>query len=106
MPDALKLNRIRKELPGILMTLGLVTVLTVFLFTLVVQAGLTHGSTVYLLPVVIAAIRWGIVPAIVAAVCGVLCSAFFFYPPVSARDMEGGEGSGPAPSTETGIKAH
>jgi two-component system sensor histidine kinase KdpD len=30
---------------------------------------------------VIAATRWGIVSAIFAAVCGVLASAFFFYPP-------------------------
>ena len=34
------------------------------------------------MPVVIAATRWGIVSAIVAAVCGVLASAFFFYPPL------------------------
>ena len=31
---------------------------------------------------VIAATRFGIVPAIFAAVCGVLASAFFFYPPL------------------------
>ena len=31
---------------------------------------------------VIAATRWGIVSAVVAAVCGVLASAFFFYPPL------------------------
>ena len=30
----------------------------------------------------IAATRWGMVPAIVAAVGGVLASAFFFYPPL------------------------
>ena len=29
----------------------------------------------------IAATRWGLVSALVAAVCGVLASAFFFYPP-------------------------
>ena len=46
------------------------------------EIGLDHGSVVYLIPVVIAATRWGIVSAIVAAVCGVLASAFFFYPPL------------------------
>jgi two-component system sensor histidine kinase KdpD len=52
------------------------------LFVMVSQLGLSHGSVVYLIPVVIAASRWGIVSAVVAAVCGVLASAFFFYPPL------------------------
>jgi len=82
MPDALKFDRIRKELPGVCATLGLVGVLTIALFSMVWELGLEHGSIVYLLPVVIAATRWGIVSAIVAAVCGVLASAFFFYPPL------------------------
>ena len=82
MLHALKFDRIRKELPGVFMTLGLVGVLTIALFSMVWELGLEHGSVVYLLPVVIAATRWGIVSAIVAAVCGVLASAFFFYPPL------------------------
>jgi two-component system sensor histidine kinase KdpD len=75
-------DRIRKELRNVCMTLGLVAVLTAVLFGMVWQLGLTHGSVVYLVPVVIAATRWGIVPAIVAAICGVLASAFFFFPPL------------------------
>jgi two-component system sensor histidine kinase KdpD len=82
MLDALKFDRIRKELTGVFMTLGLVGALTFVLFTMVWELGLEHGSVVYLIPVVIAATRWGIVSAIVAAVCGVLASAFFFYPPL------------------------
>src|SRR5690349_3060004 len=82
MYNALKLDRIRRELPGVCMTLGLVAILTAVLFFLVWEAGLAPGSGVYLIPVVIAATRWGIVPAVVAAICGVLASAFFFYPPL------------------------
>lgn len=82
MYNALKFDRIRKELPGVCMTLGLVGALTFVLFTMVWEMGLEHGSVVYLIPVVIAATRWGIVSAIIAAVCGVLASAFFFYPPL------------------------
>jgi len=82
MPDARNLERIRGELRNVCMTLGLVGAFTAVLFTLVWQFGLEHGSVVYLLPVLIAATRWGIVPAIVAAICGVLASAFFFYPPL------------------------
>ena len=82
MHNALKLDRIRKELPGVVWTIGLVTVLIAVLFALVWETGLAHGSVLFLIPVVIAATRWGIVPAVVAAICGVLASAFFFYPPL------------------------
>src|SRR5262245_667090 len=82
MHRALKFDFIRKELPGILMTLALVAALTAVLFALVWEMGLAHGSVVYLVPVVIAATRWGVVSAIVAAICGVLASAFFFYEPL------------------------
>jgi two-component system, OmpR family, sensor histidine kinase KdpD len=82
MQTSVKFDRIRKELPGVCMTLGLVAILTLVLFAMVWGLGLEHGSVVFLIPVVIAATRWGIVQAIVAAVCGVLASAFFFYPPL------------------------
>ena len=82
MQNALKFDRIRRELPGVFMTLGLVASLTALLFALVWEVGLAHGSVVFLVPVVIAATRWGVVSAVVAAVCGVLASAFFFYPPL------------------------
>ncbi|MFZ0112106.1 MAG: hypothetical protein WAL01_21790, partial [Pseudolabrys sp.] len=77
MHDKLKFDPIRSELHGVLMTLGLVAALTAVLFALVWEVGLAHGSVVYLIPVVIAATRWGIVSAVVAAICGVLASAFF-----------------------------
>jgi two-component system, OmpR family, sensor histidine kinase KdpD len=82
MPDGLKLQRIRSELRNVCMTVGLVGAFTAALFTLVWQFGLEHGSVVFLIPVVIAATRWGIVSAIVAAIGGTLASAFFFFPPV------------------------
>lgn len=75
------IDRIRKQLPGILITIGLVAGLTMVLFAIVWESGLAHGSIVYLIPVVIAATRWGIVPALIAAVCGVFASAYFFYQP-------------------------
>ena len=82
MHGAGKFDLIRKELPGVLTTLGLVGALTAVLFAFVWEIGLAHGSVVYLVPVVIAATRWGIVSAIVAAICGVVASAFFFYEPL------------------------
>src|SRR3990172_8388336 len=67
IPDIMIFDRIGKELPGICWTLGLVGALTAVLYAMVSQLGLSHGSVVYLMPVVIAATRWGIVPALVAA---------------------------------------
>ena len=82
MFEALKFDRIRGELRGILLTLCMVAGVTAFVYFVITETGLGHGSVVYLIPVLIAATRWGIVPAIIAAVCGVLASAFFFYPPL------------------------
>jgi two-component system sensor histidine kinase KdpD len=39
-------------------------------------------SFVYLIPVVTAAVRWGIGPATLAAAAGALAADFFFYPPL------------------------
>src|ERR1700687_870983 len=82
MSDSLKIDRLRKQLRGVGLTLGLLAAITALLFALILEIGLPQGSTVYLIPVVIAATRWGIVPAVVAAVCGVAAAAFFFYPPL------------------------
>jgi two-component system sensor histidine kinase KdpD len=82
MPRALTFERLRKEMIGIGLTLAMIAGLTVVVYVLIIKTGLGHGSVVYLLPVLIAAIRWGLVSAIVAAIGGVLASAFFFYPPL------------------------
>jgi K+-sensing histidine kinase KdpD len=37
---------------------------------------------IYLLPVLFAALRWGVIPALTAAVAGAGASAFFFYEPI------------------------
>jgi two-component system, OmpR family, sensor histidine kinase KdpD len=82
MLDRVQFDRIRRDLRGIAPTIAMVAAMTAFVYFLIVETGLGHGSVVYLIPVVIAATRWGIVSAICAAVGGVLASAFFFYPPL------------------------
>ena len=82
MLDRLNLHRLRKELRAIVLTLGLVAAVTAAIYPAVALPGLEHGSVLYLIPVLFAATRRGMVPAIVAAVGGVLASAFFFYPPL------------------------
>lgn len=65
-----------------LSALGLSAVTTACLMVITRFVDLEHISSVYLIPVLIAATRWGVVPAIAAAVGGIAASAFFFYPPI------------------------
>ena len=82
MRDRVYFDRIRNDLRGVVPTIAMVAAVTIGVFFIVAEAGVSHGSVIYLTPVVIAASRWGIISAIVAAVGGVLASAFFFYPPL------------------------
>lgn len=41
-----------------------------------------HVTILYLIPVLIAALRWGTVPALSAAIAGIGAAAFLFYPPI------------------------
>jgi two-component system, OmpR family, sensor histidine kinase KdpD len=74
-------DRLRKELPGIALALCTVGVATLIIDLIVQELGYRRGTVIYLIPVVIAATRWGLVPALTAAVTGVLATAFFFFPP-------------------------
>lgn len=69
------------------LTLLLVAVTTLFVFLLVQEANVTHGSVVYLVPVLIAAVRWGLIPALFAAGLGMLAAAFFFFPPLYSFEI-------------------
>ena len=82
MADTREFVHLRRELRNVGSTLALIAILTAGIYSLIVETGLEQGSVLYLVPVVIAATRWGIISAIVAAVTGALASAFFFYPPL------------------------
>ena len=75
-------QRLRNSLWPVLKSLALVGVMTIGLLILDHFFALRHVSLVYLVPVVIAATKLGIVPAMIAAIAGVGASAFFFYPPI------------------------
>jgi len=80
--SAVNFDRIRKEGRGIGLTFCLVALATAGVYGLIELTGMRHGSSLYLIPVVIAAARWGVIPAVVGAVLGVVASAFFFYEPL------------------------
>jgi two-component system, OmpR family, sensor histidine kinase KdpD len=81
MFNSANLDRLRKELRGILLTLILVGIATGVIELITRELGFTRGTVIYLIPVVIAATRWGIVSALFAAVIGVMATAYFFFPP-------------------------
>lgn len=81
MPSTQKSHGLRRELRSIALTLIAVAIATLAIDVLVHELGYTRGAVLYLIPVLLAATRWGLISALVAAVCGMLASAFFFYPP-------------------------
>lgn len=65
-----------------MLALVVVAAVTMAMLGLIRMTGLSHGSIIYIIPVIVAAIGWGIVPALAAAIAGVIVSAFFFYAPI------------------------
>src|SRR6266487_57318 len=75
-------RRLQDNALSVLKSLVLVAITTIGLLVLDHFFALRHVTLVYLVPVVIAATKLGIVPAVIAAIAGGGASAFFFYPPI------------------------
>lgn len=63
-------------------SLLLVGLLTAGLAALSFVADVEHVTSIYLIPVLVAATRGGVLPAVIAALAGIGAAAFFFYPPI------------------------
>ena len=72
---------VRRELRGIVIALLLVAATTLIAFTLIYLFEVRRGSVLYLLPVLLAGWHLGLIPALVAAVAGVLWSGYFYFSP-------------------------
>jgi K+-sensing histidine kinase KdpD len=70
------------QIVGIALSLLLVASVTVLIGVALLFFKIEHVTILYLIPVLVAALRWGIIPAVVAAIAGVAAPAFFFYPPI------------------------
>ncbi len=66
----------------VLASLALVGVATASLFAIRYIVPLNLITLVFLLPVVVAATRWGIVPGVTASIAGAAMADFFFFPPL------------------------
>ena len=77
----LRMDAVRRELRGILIALVLVAATTLVAFLLIRYLDVRRGSVIFLLPVLLAGWHLGLIPALVAAVAGVLWSGYFFFSP-------------------------
>ncbi|HYI30842.1 MAG TPA: ATP-binding protein [Bradyrhizobium sp.] len=72
---------LQEQLAGVFVALLIVAALTAALAAALLWLPVEHVSIVYLIPVIVAALRWGGIPAMFAAIAGIAASAFFFYAP-------------------------
>ena len=75
------MDAVRRELRGIAIALAMVAATTLVAYVLIQSLDLRRGSVIYLLPVLLAGWHLGLVPALVAAVAGVLWSGYFYFSP-------------------------
>ena len=76
-----RFERIGRELRGSVIALLMVAATTGVVYALALSLEIRRGSAVYLLPVLLAGWHLGLIPALVAAVAGVLMSGYFFFSP-------------------------
>jgi hypothetical protein len=82
MPSALTFDRLLEELRRLALTFLMVAVTCAVIFLIIRDIGLTRGTVIFLIPVLVAASRWGLLSALFASLLGMLASAFFFFPPL------------------------
>jgi len=81
--DNLYHNHVRSvQMDRVLYAIALVAATTAVLAFVVRLTDIRHIAIGYVLPVLIAAIRWGVIEAVVAALAATAASAFFFYEPI------------------------
>jgi two-component system, OmpR family, sensor histidine kinase KdpD len=78
------MDTVRRELRGSLLALLMVAAATLIAYALTQTLDVRRGSVIYLLPVLLAGWHLGLIPALVAAVAGVLWSGYFFFSPYYA----------------------
>jgi two-component system, OmpR family, sensor histidine kinase KdpD len=81
----MRIETIKREVRGVVLALLLVAATTVIVDSLVTYLGIRRGTVIYLLAVLVSGWRFGLLPALAAAVAGVLSSAVLFYSPNNQR---------------------
>lgn len=73
---------------GFAFALLVVAITTIVIGVAIRFVDLGHVGAIYLVPVLISAMRWGLLPALFAATISVAASAFFFYPPIYSLHVQ------------------
>src|SRR6188768_1044909 len=76
--EHLRTARLKRVFYAMVLVAAMTVVMAVAQFFLDIR----HVSIAYVIPVLIAAIRWGVVEAIVAGITATAAAAFFFYEPI------------------------
>jgi two-component system, OmpR family, sensor histidine kinase KdpD len=76
---SLMVAALRREMRGIAIALLLVAVTTAVAMFLRHYVGILRGAVLYLVPVMLAGYQVGVVPALVAAIAGVLISGYLYF---------------------------
>ncbi len=69
----------RRELRGIAVALVLVVLTTAVAILLRQYLGIHRGSVLYLIPVMLLGYNYGVIPALLVAVCGIVISGYLFF---------------------------
>ena len=75
-------NREQIRFSPVVVILLMIALLTVMLMPVQSDLGPVNIAMIYLLPILISAVAWGAVSAVIAAILGILCFDFFFVPPL------------------------
>jgi K+-sensing histidine kinase KdpD len=73
---------LREQAVGVLLALVIVIAVTASLMAASLWLPIEHVTIVYLIPVIVAALRWGAIPALCAGISGLAAPAYFFYAPL------------------------
>lgn len=82
LSEALKVTPVQSLVRPVLLALVLIGAMTLCLIAIRQFVELHHVTSAYLIPVLFAAIRLGLIPALIVACGGVAASAYIFYPPI------------------------
>jgi K+-sensing histidine kinase KdpD len=82
------LDELRTGFLPLLMSIGSVALVTGALLLLDQSVAVTLVPIAYLIPVVVAATKWGIWPSTLASVAGMAAADFFFFPPIYSLQVE------------------
>jgi two-component system sensor histidine kinase KdpD len=81
----MRIETIKREVRGVVLALLLVAATSLVVNLLVEYLGIRRGSVIYLLAVLVSGWRFGLLPAMAAAIVGVLGSGYLFYSPNNQR---------------------